>query len=106
MLARISVHEGRIKEKKIVGPEILLVTVSLSPRSPFSFSAGQYVNLSMILKNGESGSRPFFIASAPSSPHELEFIVKLMPNKLAPRFFQEAKIGAKIGFPTRTGISE
>lgn len=58
-------------------PTVKGIWIQLDATEPLDFQAGQYVNLRI---PGESTSRPFSLANAPSAAGEIELNVRLVPG--------------------------
>lgn len=68
-----------------------------TPARPFSFRAGQHVEVRLTAPNGYRAQRPYSIASAPERPENLELAIeKLATGEVSPFFHEVARVGDEI----------
>ncbi len=65
-----------------------------APSSPFSFHAGQHVEVRLTAPNGYRAQRPYSIASAPEDRDSIELAIeKLATGEVSPFFHEVAQVG-------------
>lgn len=68
-----------------------------TPSQPFSFRAGQHVEVRLTAPNGYRAQRAYSIASAPEHPENLELAIeKLATGEVSPFFHEVAQVGDEI----------
>jgi ferredoxin-NADP reductase len=67
------------------------------PSSPFSFRAGQHVDVRLTAPDGYRAERSYSIASAPEAPNMIELVIERLENgEVSPFFHDVAAVSDKI----------
>lgn len=69
----------------------------LTPTSPFSFRAGQHIEIRLTAPNGYRAQRAYSIASAPEDRNSIELAIEnLATGEVSPFFHEVAQVGDEI----------
>ena len=74
----VKTYEGRINRIERLTHDIRAIGIALN--SPMKFWAGQYVDITVTTKEGETITRSFSMANSPDETQELAFIIKKYPG--------------------------
>lgn len=83
-------QEATVRGIVAATPRVKLFT--LAPGSPFSFVAGQHVDLRLTAPDGYQAQRSYSIASAPGATETFELGIELMPEGEVSPFFHEVVV--------------
>jgi ferredoxin-NADP reductase len=74
-----------------------IVSYFLSPSRPFTFRAGQHVDVRLTAADGYAAERSYSIASAPEMPELIELTIeRLQDGEVSPYFHDVATVGDEI----------
>ncbi len=94
----------RLVEKKNLSKNIWLLKFSLIEPKNFSFSAGQYMTISLNDQLGKPVSRAYSIATSPEITNFFELVIQFVPNGVASSYFSNLKINNEVVFRGPAGI--
>lgn len=82
---------------KIVPRTRLIKSFFFALREPFTYRAGQHVDLRLTAPDGYRAVRSYSIASSPGNAHEIELAIELMEDgEVSPFFHDIAQVGDEI----------
>ena len=92
-------YQTILSEKKLLPSNQLILKLSLVEPKEIIFKAGQYVMLEINDQN-----RLYSIFSSENNKSSFALLIRLIPNGLASKYFQNLKVGDKVNFKGPAGV--